>query len=102
MNTTESNQVIYEVSQGIAQITLNRPDKLNSLTEKMHHDLRWALDCVDYEHLITVTYICYSINSGRRSLSGEAAGMGYLVRRYRFKTVDDYTLWAEGRLARCE
>jgi hypothetical protein len=62
--------------------------------------MQWALDCVDYEHLITVTYICYSINSGRRSLSG--AGMSYLVRRYRFKTVDDYTLWAEGRLAVCE
>ena len=66
--------------------------------------MQWALDCVDYEHLITVTYICYSINSGRRSLSGggEAAVMGYLVRRYRFKTVDDYTLWAERRLAVCE
>ena len=64
--------------------------------------MQWALDCVDYEHLITVTYICYSMNSGRRSLSSAAAGMGYLVRRYRFKTVDDYTLWAERRLAVCE
>ena len=57
MNTTESNQVIYEVSQGIAQITLNRPDKLNSLTEKMHHDLRWALDCVDQDGDIRIVII---------------------------------------------
>lgn len=57
MNPTESSQVIYEVSEGIAQITLNRPDKLNSLSGKMHHDLRWALDCIDQGSNIRVVII---------------------------------------------
>jgi hypothetical protein len=76
-----------------------------SRSSMLFNQMQWALDCLDYDHLITVTYICYSINSGRRSLSNAgdcSCGMSYLVRRYRFKTVDDYTIWAEGRLAVCE
>jgi len=63
--------------------------------------MQLALSCVDYEHFITVTYVCYSINSGRRTLrdAGDCSGGGSeLLRVYKFKTVEDYTLWAEGRL----
>lgn len=35
--------VLYEFSGGIARITLNRPDKLNSFTVAMHGELRQAI-----------------------------------------------------------
>jgi 2-(1,2-epoxy-1,2-dihydrophenyl)acetyl-CoA isomerase len=35
--------IIFERSDGIARITLNRPDKLNSFTAAMHEELRYAL-----------------------------------------------------------
>ncbi len=36
----------YQSQQGIARLTLNRPDKLNSFTAAMHAELRHALDTV--------------------------------------------------------
>ena len=39
-------QIRYEKSGGIARITLNRPDRLNSFTAQMHRELREALDDV--------------------------------------------------------
>ncbi len=36
--------VLYEERGAVAQITLNRPDALNSFTRQMHHDLWAALD----------------------------------------------------------
>ncbi|MGQ0664767.1 MAG: 2-(1,2-epoxy-1,2-dihydrophenyl)acetyl-CoA isomerase PaaG [Pseudomonadota bacterium] len=35
--------LIFEVSEGVARITLNRPDKLNAFTAEMHAELRDAL-----------------------------------------------------------
>ena len=36
--------ILFETTDGIARITLNRPDKLNSFTGAMHAELHWALD----------------------------------------------------------
>ena len=57
MSRTELSQVIYEVSSGIATITLNRPDKLNSFTHQMHADLRAAFDLIDQDPSIRVIVI---------------------------------------------
>src|SRR5438445_11689934 len=38
--------ILYVLADGIARITFNRPDKLNSLTEEMHTELRSTLDAV--------------------------------------------------------
>ena len=39
--------ITYAVEGGIARLTLNRPDRLNSFTEVMHAEIRQALDALD-------------------------------------------------------
>jgi enoyl-CoA hydratase/carnithine racemase len=39
--------IIYDVSEGIATITLNRPDKMNAFTGRMMHEIISALDHSD-------------------------------------------------------
>lgn len=41
------SQVNYEVSEGIATITLNRPEKLNAFTNTMLHEIISAFDLTD-------------------------------------------------------
>jgi 2-(1,2-epoxy-1,2-dihydrophenyl)acetyl-CoA isomerase len=38
--------ILFEIREGIARITLNRPDRLNSFTAAMHDELRQALERV--------------------------------------------------------
>src|SRR6185369_13520159 len=35
--------VTYEVDAGVATVTLDRPDRLNAWTGRMHEEYRWAL-----------------------------------------------------------
>ncbi len=35
--------ILFEVDGGIARLTLNRPDKLNSFNTQMHGEVRQAL-----------------------------------------------------------
>jgi 2-(1,2-epoxy-1,2-dihydrophenyl)acetyl-CoA isomerase len=39
-------QIDYRCADGVARITLNRPDRLNSFTTQMHAEVRQALDAV--------------------------------------------------------
>jgi len=39
--------IVFDLDQGIARLTLNRPDKLNSFTTAMHKEIRAALDRVE-------------------------------------------------------
>ena len=39
----ELKVVRYEVADRVATITLNRPDRLNAWTGRMHHEYRWAM-----------------------------------------------------------
>ena len=39
--------ILWDVTDGVATITLNRPDRLNSFTEVMHAELRLALDRIE-------------------------------------------------------
>ena len=48
------NTLRYEVDAGIARLTLNRPDKLNSFTGEMHAELRSALDQVQDDPAVRV------------------------------------------------
>lgn len=46
--------ILYEVSEGIATITLNRPDKLNAFTGRMMHEIIGALDITDADDAVKV------------------------------------------------
>ena len=39
--------IVFEVSEGRARLTLNRPDRLNSFTEEMHREIAAALDSLE-------------------------------------------------------
>ena len=43
-DTTSYETILSTLEEGIARITLNRPDKLNSFNTRMHEELRDALD----------------------------------------------------------
>jgi 2-(1,2-epoxy-1,2-dihydrophenyl)acetyl-CoA isomerase len=38
--------ILFEIEEGVARLTLNRPDKLNSFNVQMHEEVRAALDTV--------------------------------------------------------
>lgn len=88
---------------------LSDPDKAKREAVLLSQ-LREALDATaDYEHFITLTFICYSVtyslNSRRRSLlyRGDCiCTYDIMLRTYKFKTVEDYTVWAEEWLERTE
>src|SRR4030095_10987648 len=47
--------ILLDQSDGIARITLNRPDRLNSFTRAMHAELQAALDVVKEDRVIILT-----------------------------------------------
>jgi 2-(1,2-epoxy-1,2-dihydrophenyl)acetyl-CoA isomerase len=60
--------IIFTVEDGIARLTLNRPDKLNSFTGEMHAELRTALDRVQSDHSIRVLVLS---GAGRAFSAGQ-------------------------------
>ena len=51
----EYDSIIVERDDGVARITLNRPDRLNSFTAAMHAELQDALDEIGDARVITLT-----------------------------------------------
>jgi 2-(1,2-epoxy-1,2-dihydrophenyl)acetyl-CoA isomerase len=60
--------ILFEVAEGLATITLNRPDKLNSFTSAMHDDLRHALDAVEKDNSVRCLLIT---GAGRGFCAGQ-------------------------------
>lgn len=60
--------ILFEVTDGIARLTLNRPDKLNSFTEDMHAELRVALDSIQDDPAIRVLVLS---GAGRAFSAGQ-------------------------------
>jgi len=50
-------QIIYEVADGIATITLNRPEKLNAFTNRMMRELLDVFDVVDADDEVRVVIV---------------------------------------------
>ena len=48
------DQIVFEISDRIATITLNRPDKLNAWTAQMDQDVRSAMAIAEADHTVRV------------------------------------------------
>src|SRR5688572_23402854 len=56
----------FKAEAGIARITLNRPDKLNSFNVAMHHELREVLrDCLDDVRVVILTGAGRAFSAGQ-------------------------------------
>ena len=76
--------IILAVTNGIARITLNRPDRLNSFTRAMHAELREALDNLGDARVVVITGagrgFCAGQDLNDRAVApGEAVDLGESV-----------------------
>lgn len=74
----------FSVAEGIARITLNRPDRLNSFTRAMHAELAQALDAAAEARVIVLTGagrgFCAGQDLNDRAVApGEAVDLGETV-----------------------
>lgn len=60
--------ITFAAQKGVARLTLNRPDKLNSFTETMHAEVRDALDQIQQDASIRVLVIT---GAGRGFCAGQ-------------------------------
>lgn len=74
--------ILFDISEGVATITLNRPDKLNSFTEQMHADLRDAVAKVRNDASVRALLItgsgrgfCAGQDLNERAMSGQKSGV---------------------------
>ncbi|EKV30715.1 Enoyl-CoA hydratase [Caenispirillum salinarum AK4] len=68
MNT---ETILYEVADGVAKITLNRPDKLNSFTVQMHGELAEAIKAARTDESVRCLLIT---GAGRGFCAGQDLG----------------------------
>jgi 2-(1,2-epoxy-1,2-dihydrophenyl)acetyl-CoA isomerase len=64
----EFNNILFTVEAGVARLTLNRPDKLNSFTGEMHAELRVALDSIQADKSVRVLVLT---GAGRAFCAGQ-------------------------------
>src|ERR687889_1783881 len=65
------NDILFDISEGIATLTLNRPDKLNSFTAEMHGEMRAALEQVAADKSVRVLVLT---GAGRGFCAGQDLG----------------------------
>ena len=84
------SSVLFDLQNGIARLTLNRPDKLNSFNVEMHVELRDALDTIrggGEARVVVLTgagrAFCAGQDLGDRSVSaGTGLDLGETIERY--------------------
>jgi len=82
--------ILFNTRDGVAQITLNRPEKLNSFNVQMHEEVRDALDRVERDTTLRVLLLtgagrafCAGQDlSDRAVLSGEGVDLGTSIQNY--------------------
>jgi enoyl-CoA hydratase/carnithine racemase len=57
MTTPTFETILYDVADGIATITLNRPDRLNAFTSQMMVDMIAAFDAIDADDEVRVVIV---------------------------------------------
>ena len=60
--------ILFHIEDGIAQLTLNRPDKLNSFTQAMHDEVRHAIRTVGSDKSVRVLVLT---GAGRGFCAGQ-------------------------------
>ncbi|HEX6215361.1 MAG TPA: enoyl-CoA hydratase/isomerase family protein [Vicinamibacterales bacterium] len=66
-----ANELLYDVDDSIATITLNRPDRMNALTHELEAELHRAFDRADRDRAVRVIILT---GSGRAFCSGYDQG----------------------------
>ncbi|HEX4151967.1 MAG TPA: 2-(1,2-epoxy-1,2-dihydrophenyl)acetyl-CoA isomerase PaaG [Steroidobacteraceae bacterium] len=80
--------ILFSVDEGIARLTLNRPDKLNSFNVKMHEEVRHALTSLGGARVLVITGagrgFCAGQDLGDRAVApaGSAVDLGDSIDRY--------------------
>ncbi|MES3026182.1 MAG: 2-(1,2-epoxy-1,2-dihydrophenyl)acetyl-CoA isomerase PaaG [Pseudomonadota bacterium] len=64
----EYANILFKIENGIAQLTLNRPDKLNSFTQAMHLEVRHALGTIEADKSVRVLLLT---GAGRGFCAGQ-------------------------------
>ncbi len=62
------NAILLDIAEGVATITLNRPDKLNSFTGEMHADLKQAMQIIQSDRDVRALMIT---GAGRAFCAGQ-------------------------------
>jgi len=57
VQVTEFNEILYEIKNGAAVITLNRPDKRNALNDQILADLRQAVSAAESDDQVRVVVL---------------------------------------------
>jgi len=84
------HDILFELSDGIARLTLNRPDKLNSFTARMHGEIADALSRVETDGARVLGLsgagrgFCagQDLSERQRAPGGEPPDLGATVERY--------------------
>jgi enoyl-CoA hydratase/carnithine racemase len=74
--------VRYEVDGGVATVTLNRPDRLNAWTGRMHHEYRWAMAQADADEAVRAVIVtgagrAFCAGADAQALDGHVAKGAY-------------------------
>ena len=60
--------ILFDLADGVATLTFNRPDRLNSITEEMHQEIATALDTVESDAAVRALLIT---GAGRGFCAGQ-------------------------------
>ena len=81
--------VLFDLRDGIAKLTLNRPDKLNSFNVQMHEELRRALNTIEADPNVRVLVVtgggrafCAGQDLGDRAVSAGDIDLGTSIEKY--------------------
>jgi 2-(1,2-epoxy-1,2-dihydrophenyl)acetyl-CoA isomerase len=67
-NHMSETSILLDITDGVAKLTLNRPDKLNSFNVEMHHQLRAALEKISQDKSVRVLLLT---GAGRGFCAGQ-------------------------------
>ncbi|GAA1227209.1 crotonase/enoyl-CoA hydratase family protein [Pseudonocardia alaniniphila] len=92
---TQYSEILFDVADGVATITLNRPDRLNAFTTTMLRELVAAFDATDTDDEVRVVIItgagrgfCAGADLGRGGSTFDATDETRVAERADFETVD--------------